>query len=209
MLVWFAVRGACTASLESPTNGTNPLGPSTAAHRLQRKNAVAHILAQSTAHVPTSASPKPAKLQIVSVSPTTLSANGNEPIEIVLNSSFTPPVFCRFNEAIVMGRVAGPAQLVCRSPRLREGELLLAISLDKVKWSPAVVLSVVADDSDLPWVAVTIGGFVVLAVALFALRMLCGRRAVPKRRQARRRKLADGIGHPPELHHRRNLQSPL
>jgi hypothetical protein len=176
------------------------------AYRLQRKNAVAQIEPLSTSPSPPN---KSAKFQIVSVSPTTLSTKGNEPIEIETNSSFTPPVFCRFGETIVVGRQSGATQIICRSPRLHEGEILLAISLDRLKWSPAVVLSVVADDSDLSWVVVTIGGFVVLAIALLSLRMLCRRRSVPKRRKAKRRKPGETSVHPPELHHRRNPQSPL
>jgi hypothetical protein len=147
------------------------------------------------------------KFAIVSVSPTTLSARGNEAVTIDLNASLTPPLFCRFGQTVVTARVLSAARLECRSPRLPEGELLLAVSADKAKWCPAVVLSAVADDADLSWVVVALAGFAVLSISLLALRMLCGKRAVPKRRRAKRRTLEKA--HPPDLHHRRNLPSIL
>jgi hypothetical protein len=184
----------------------NASDSSVAAHRLQRKNAVAHIPALLTSSF---VSPKSAKFSIVSIIPTTLSARGGESIEIEISVSFTPPVFCRFGETVVIGRQTSETSIVCKSPRLRQGEVLLAVSLDKVKWSASVILSVVADDGDISWVVVTIAGFAVLAVALLALRMLCRRRTVPKRRKAKKRKAADVIAHTTELPHRRNPQNVL
>jgi hypothetical protein len=192
MLVWFFVSNIFSTSSDDPTDDSSFSDrPS--------------ILSSSSQSPPN----KSVKFHIVSVSPTTLSTKGNELIEIETNSSFKPPVFCRFGETVIVGRQTQSNQLICRCPRLHEGETLLAISLDRVKWSSAVALSVVSENSDLPWVIVTIGGFIVLAIALLVLRMLCGRRTVPKRRKAKRRKAGDTFLPSPELHHRRNPHNHL
>jgi hypothetical protein len=134
--------------------------------------------------------PKPAKFSVVSVSPTTLSTRGREEVVVQVNDTLIDPVFCRFGAMIVMGRQLANNSIVCVSPPLPQGELLLSLSMDKAKWCRDVVLSVVADDSNISWGMSAIGFGAVVAVLVLVTRMLCTRRRIPKRRKAARKKRA-------------------
>ena len=128
------------------------------------------------------------KFEIVSVMPTTLSAKGGQPIEIQMSEEFSGAVFCRFGAHVTAGRHSdGGAKFTCLAPPLSEGSVVLSVSRDKASWSPGVTLTVVAEDSDLPWGVVAIGGVAVIGVCLLAVKMLCWKRRVPKR------KSGDGI----------------
>jgi hypothetical protein len=133
---------------------------------------------------------KPAKFSIVSVSPTTLSTRGGEEVVVRANATLIDPVFCRFGAKIVMGRQLANNSIACLSPLLPQGELLLSLSMDKAKWCKDVVLSVVADNSDMPWGMSAVGFIAVVAVVALVARMLCTRRRIPKRRKAARKKRA-------------------
>ena len=128
------------------------------------------------------------RFEIVSVMPTTLSAKGGQPVEIQMTEEFSGAAFCRFGTHVTDGkRSDNAAKFTCLAPPLSEGTVLLSVSRDKVNWSPGVTLNVVAEDSDLPWGVVAIGGVAVIGVCLLAVKMLCWKRRVPKR------KSGDGI----------------
>jgi hypothetical protein len=159
-------------------------------------------------------SAKPAKFSILSVSPTTLSARGGEEVVVEANATLTDPVFCRFGPKIVMGRQLANNSIVCVSPLLPPGELLLSLSMDKAKWCRDVVLSVIADNSDISWGMSAIGFVAVVAAIIIVARVLCMRRHIPKRRKATRKKRPEidptgSKGETARLHRRKNPDSML
>lgn len=121
------------------------------------------------------------KFEIVRVLPTTLTAKGGQRVTIEMSENVVGVVYCRFNDHVVAGRHLEDGKLVCTAPAMSGGEVKLAVSRDKTKWSRDVVLSV-EDDSELPWGLVAIGGIAVIGVSLLAVKMLCWKRRIPKRR---------------------------
>lgn len=125
------------------------------------------------------------KFHIVSVSPQTISTRGDEKIEITMNTTLDGPPFIKFGEdKIVHGRHSKKDLTVkCRTPRLQEGEIEISVSIDKIKWSDPFSLVVVADEADLPWIFVGCAGLAIIAVSLMISKLICGKRAVPKKKK--------------------------
>lgn len=126
------------------------------------------------------------KFHIVSISPQTVSTRGDEKIEITMNTTLDGPPFIKFGEnKIVHGRHSKKDLTVkCRTPRLQEGEINMSVSIDKIKWSEPFSLIVVADEADLPWIFVACAGIAIIAVSLMVSKLVCGKRAVPKKKKS-------------------------
>jgi hypothetical protein len=60
--------------------------------------------------------------------------SGGTYISIITRSLLHPPVFCRFNESVVSGRVTTNGTIVCLSPAFAEGIVGVAVSTDKATW---------------------------------------------------------------------------
>lgn len=129
---------------------------------------------------------KMAKFNIVSISPRTVSTRGDEKIEITMNTTLDGPPFIKFGEdKIVHGRHSKKDLTVkCRTPRLTEGDINVSVSIDKVKWSEPYSIVVVADEADLPWIFVGCAGIAIIAVSLMVSKLICGKRAVPKKKKS-------------------------
>ena len=135
---------------------------------------------------------KYAKFHIVSINPEILNSRGDEKVEIKMNTTLDGPPFIKFGDKIVTGKHSKKHLTIkCRSPKMVPGDIPIYISIDKVKWSRPFYALVEKTSDEIPWIFILCAGISVITVSYIIIKLICGRRAVPKRRKANRRIVDD------------------
>ncbi|OHT00180.1 hypothetical protein TRFO_33209 [Tritrichomonas foetus] len=124
-----------------------------------------------------------------------MNSRGDEKVEILLNTTLDGPAFIKFGNKIVTGRHS-KKDLVLKvyTPRLPEGEIPVYVSMDKVKWCEPMMVIVIINDGDLPWIFVGCAGLSIIVVSLIVSKLICGKRAVPKRKKPSKKFNDDPFG---------------
>ncbi|EAY06374.1 hypothetical protein TVAG_151810 [Trichomonas vaginalis G3] len=123
------------------------------------------------------------KFSILSVQPSPVNGNGDQ-IQIQVNKNISSLVFCRFNNRDFRGKKLEDYLIQCDSPKLREKEVRLFVSEDRLKWTAPYILVI----DPLP--ANKDGFIMLLIVLLVVVILLMSLKSImfPKKKKAHKKK---------------------
>lgn len=130
--------------------------------------------------------PKKPKISIEKVSPSAFSTRGGDKIVIITEQEVIGPIFARFNSKIVTCKHIDNRTVECKTPNLDEGVVILSLSLDKIKWCQEVKVNAIADDPELPWFFIGMGGFCVISFLYYVASTIWGRNHHKKKTSKKR-----------------------